>query len=63
MKSIVALTAALFAATTAFAQAPAKKDEAKPAAPAASAPAKDAKAAPAPAAPAKKEEKKDAAKK
>ncbi len=60
MKSIVALTAALFAATTAFAQAPAKKEEAKPAA---AAPAKDAKAAPAPAAPAKKEEKKDAAKK
>ena len=29
MKSIVALTAALFAATTAFAQAPAKKEEAK----------------------------------
>jgi hypothetical protein len=57
MKSIVALTAALFAATTAFAQAPAKKEEAKPAA---AAPAKDAKAAPAPA---KKEEKKDAAKK
>ena len=64
MKSIVALTAALFAATTAFAQAPAKKEEAKPAAPAASAPAKDAKAAPvAVPAPAKKEEKKDAAKK
>jgi len=60
MKSIVALTAALFAATTAFAQAPAKKEEAKPAAPVASAPAKDAKAAPAPA---KKEEKKDAVKK
>lgn len=60
MKSIVALVAALFAATTAFAQAPAKKEEAKPAA---AAPAKDAKAAPAPAAPAKKEEKKDAAKK
>lgn len=59
MKSIVALTAALFAATTAFAQAPAKKEEAKPAA---AVPAKDAKAAPAPA-PAKKEEKKDAAKK
>lgn len=58
MKSIVALTAALFAATTAFAQAPAKKEEAKPAA---AAPAKDAKAAPA--APAKKDEKKDAAKK
>ena len=53
MKSIVAITAALFAATTAFAQAPAKKEEAKPAA---AAPAKDAKAAPAPAAPAKKEE-------
>ena len=62
MKSIVVLTAALFAATTAFAQAPAKKEEAKPAAPAAS--AKDAKAAPvAVPAPAKKEEKKDAAKK
>lgn len=60
MKSIVALTAALFAATAVFAQAPAKKEEAKPAA---AAPAKDAKAAPAPAAPAKKEEKKEAAKK
>jgi hypothetical protein len=62
MKSIVAITAALFAAT-AFAQAPAKKEEdksIKPAAPAA-APAKDAKATSA--APAKKEEKKDAAKK
>jgi hypothetical protein len=57
MKSVVALTAALFAATTAFANAPAKKEEAKPAA---AAPAKDAKAAPAPA---KKEEKKEAAKK
>ena len=32
MKSIVALTAALFAATTAFAQAPAKKEEKKDAA-------------------------------
>lgn len=59
MKSIVALTAALFAAT-AFAQAPAKKEEVKPAAPAASASSKDAKAT---AAPAKVEEKKDAAKK
>ncbi len=58
MKSLVALITAAFA-VTAFAQAPAKKEEAKPAA---SAPAKDAKAAPAPA-PAKKEEKKDAAKK
>jgi flagellar basal body L-ring protein FlgH len=57
MKSLVALITAAFA-VTAFAQAPAKKEEAKPAA---SAPAKDAKAAPA--APAKKEEKKDAAKK
>jgi hypothetical protein len=57
MKSVVALTAALFAATTAFANAPAKKEETKPAA---AAPAKDAKAAPAPA---KKEEKKEAAKK
>ena len=57
MKSIVALTAALFAATTAFAQAPAKKEEAKPAA------AKPADTKAAPAAPAKKEEKKEAAKK
>ena len=59
MKSLVALITAAFA-VTAFAQAPAKKEEAKPAA---AAPAKDVKAASAPAAPAKKEEKKDAAKK
>jgi len=63
MKSIVALTAALFAATTAFAQAPAKKEtdkDVKTVAPNASKPA-NAKAEPA--APTKKEEKKDAAKK
>ncbi len=55
MKSIVMLVASLFA-VSAFAQAPAKKEEAKPAAPAA-APAKaaDAKSAPAPA---KKDDKK-----
>jgi len=56
MKSIVTLIAALFA-VTAFAQAPAKKEEAKPAA------ASATKSADAKAAPAKKEEKKDAAKK
>ena len=56
MKLAATVFAALFA-TTAFAQAPAKKEEAKPAA---AAPAKDAKAAPAPAA--KKDEKKDAKK-
>ncbi len=62
MKSVLALVATLFA-VSAFAQAPAKKEEKKvEAKPAATAPAKDAKAAPAPA-PAKKEEKKEAAKK
>jgi len=60
MKSVVTLFATLFA-VSAFAQAPAapaKKEEAKPAA---AAPAKKEEAKPA--APAKKEEKKDAAKK
>jgi len=51
MKSIAAIVLSAFA-VTAVANAPAKKEEAKPAA---AAPAKDAKAAPAPA-PAKKEE-------
>jgi len=64
MKSIVVLTAALFAATTAFAQAPAKKEtdkDVKTVAPNASKPT-NAKAEPT--APAKKEDKKkDAAKK
>jgi hypothetical protein len=62
MKSaIVALVASLFA-VSAFAQAPAKKEEKKDAKPAATAPAKaDTKSAPAPA---KKEDKKaDTAKK
>lgn len=43
MKSVIALVASLFVVTSAFAQAPAKKEEAKPTAPAAapaSAPAK-----------------------
>ncbi len=53
MKSLVTLFAAFFA-VTAFAQAPAKKEEAKPAAPAA-AKAADTKSAPAPA---KKDDKK-----
>lgn len=41
MKSVIAIIATAFLSTTAFANAPAKKEEAKPAA---AAPAKDAKA-------------------
>jgi len=62
MKSVVALVASLFA-VSAFAQAPAapaKKEEAKPAA---AAPAKDAKAADKSAAPKKDDKKAEAAKK
>jgi len=62
MKSVVTLVASLFA-VSAFAQAPAapaKKEEAKPAA---AAPAKDAKAADKSAAPKKDDKKAEAAKK
>ncbi len=57
MKSIAIAIASMFAASVAFAQAPAKKEEAKPAA---AAPAKKEEAKPA--APAKKDEKKEAKK-
>ena len=59
MKSIAIAIASMFAASVAFAQAPAKKEEAKPAA---AAPAKKEEAKPAAPA-AKKDEKKAEAKK
>jgi hypothetical protein len=64
MKLVATIVASMFAATAAMAQAPAKKEEVKPAAPAAAPAKKEEKKAEAkPAAPAKKEEKKAEAKK
>lgn len=62
MKLVATLIASMFA-VSAFAQAPAKKEEAKPATPAASAAKADPKAAPAKSEPAKKDAKAEPAKK